>query len=456
MSDLRFLRQLGAEFERVGEKRRSGRESGRGWRGRVSRSWVAALGVGMSVLVVVLVVAVTLGVHARSGPGSSGSSRGVRIVFSARPLDRRSPLGPAIDRSIKILRARFDAAFRGVRVSRAGNRIIVVAPDATGADRARISAVALGSAGRLDFYDWEADALTPNGKSVASQLHAQAPAALIMSQGASGAAPGEPNAGGVPLYQAVELASKQPKRLSSHNARTGPQYYMFGAPGSAVCAAKATQDRTVPTGGQHCLLAGPDNELYTTSHEQAVRHLGSQLPPGVSPSDGQVLIVQQGTVVLHATNPIPGQTVKFPDARFYVLMDNVALSGSDVTNPRASTDQAGNPDVRFDFNPAGKAAFQNVTDQIAHRGQDVSTIGQQLNQHFAVTLDNQLLTVPSIDYTVYPDGITGGNGADITAGLTPQSAHKLATMLRQGPLPVKLALRSHTPSTRPHADGKTR
>jgi SecD/SecF fusion protein len=441
MSDLRFLRQLGAEFERVGEKRTSGRESGRGSRGRrVSRSWVAAVGVGMSVLVVVLVVAVTLGVHARSGPGSSGSSRGVRIVFSARPLDPRSPLGPAIDRSIKILRARFDAAFRGVRVSRAGNRIIVVAPHATSADRARISAVALGSPGRLDFYDWEANALTPNGRPVASQLHAQAPAALIISQGASSAAPGEPNAGGVPLYQAVELASKQPKWIRPHNARTGAQYYLFGAPGSAACAAMARQQGATRTPGQHCLLAGPDNELYTTSREQAVKHLASQLPPGVSPTDGQVLIVQQGTVVLQATNPIPGKTVKFPVARFYVLMDNVALSGSDVTNPRASTDTGGTPDVQFGFDSAGKTAFQNVTDQIAHRGQDVSTIGQQLNQHFAVALDNQLLTVPSIDYTVYPDGITGGNGADITAGLTVQSAHQLATMLREGPLPVKLAL----------------
>jgi SecD/SecF fusion protein len=442
VSDLRFLRELGAEFERVGETRTSGRESGRGWRGRRgSRSWVAALGVGMSVLVVVLVVAVTLGVHARSGPGSSGSSRGVRIVFGAQALDPHSPLGPAIDRSIKILRARLGAVFHGVRVSRAGNRIIVVAPDAASADRARITAVALGSPARLDFYDWEADALTPKGKPVASQLQAQAPAALIISQGTSGAAPGQPNAGGVALYQAVELASKQPKQISPHNARPGPQYYMFGAPGSAACAAKAKQDATLPTAGQHCLLAGPDNELYTTSHQEAVKHLASQLPPGISTSDGHVLIVEQGTVVLQATNPTTGQPIKSPDARFYVLKDNVALSGSDITNPQASTDQAGNPDVHFGFNSAGKTAFENVTNQIAHRGQDVSTLGQHLNQHFAVALDNQLLTVPSIDYTVYPDGITGGNGADITAVLNVQSAHQLATILREGPLPVKLVVR---------------
>jgi preprotein translocase subunit SecD len=362
-------------------------------------------------------------------------------VFSARPLDPHSPLGPAIDRSIKILRTRLSAVFPDVRVSRAGDRIIVVARDAGSGDRARIEAIAVGSPAGLDFYDWEANALTPNGKTVASQLQAQAPAALILSQGAGSAAPGQPNAGGVALYQAVELASKQPQRVGLHNARTGPQYYMFGAPGSEACAAKSRQNGTVPMAGQHCLLAGPDNELYTTSQEAADKNLASQLPPGVSPSDGKVLIVQQGTVVLQAANPTAGHTVKFPDARFYVLKDNVALSGSDITNPQVSTDQAGTPDVQFGFDSAGRTAFQNATDQIAHRGRDVSTLGQHLNQHFAVALDNQLLTVPSIDYTVYPDGVTGGNGADITAGLTAQAARRLATLLREGPLPVKLTVR---------------
>jgi SecD/SecF fusion protein len=445
VSDLRFLRELGAEFERVRETRASTQRTGRGrWRGsRVPRSAVAGVGLGVSVLVVVLVVAVSFGVHTRSGAGPSGSSRGVRIVFGARPLDPQSPLGPSIDRSIKILRARLGAVFHDVRVSRAGNRIIVVARDAGSADRGRIEAIALGSQAQLDFYDWEANALTPNGKPVASQLQAQAPAALIISQGASSAAPGQPNAGGVALYQAVELASKQPKWISPHNARTGPQYYMFGAPGSAACAARSKQNGTLPTARQHCLLAGPDNELYTTSHEEAVKNLASQLPPGVSPSDGQVLIVQQGTVVLQAANPTASSQVKFTSrqAQFYVLKDNVALRGSDITNPQASTDQAGNPDVQFGFNSAGQTAFENVTDQIAHRGHDVTTPGQHLNQHFAVALDNQLLTVPSIDYNVYPDGITGGNGADITAGLTVQSARCLATILREGPLPVRLVVR---------------
>ena len=86
-----------------------------------------------------------------------------------------------------------------------------------------------------------------------------------------------------------------------------------------------------------------------------------------------MLVVPQGTVVLQAANPSASHQAKLGArrAQFFVLKDNVALRGSDITNPQESTDQAGNPDVQFGFNSAGDNAFQNVTGQIAHRGQDV-------------------------------------------------------------------------------------
>ena len=43
----------------------------------------------------------------------------------------------------------------------------------------------------------------------------------------------------MPLYKAVKLAAEQPIAVNDQNGRVGPQYYMFGAPGSAACAAKA-------------------------------------------------------------------------------------------------------------------------------------------------------------------------------------------------------------------------
>ena len=92
-----------------------------------------------------------------------------------------------------------------------------------------------------------------------------------------------------------------------------------------------------------------------------------------------------------------------PNAQFYVLRDHVALLGSDITNPQQSTDSTtGQPDVTFGFTSKGQREFQTVTKAIARRGELVSGLGNQYNQHFAVALDNQLITVPSIDYKQYP------------------------------------------------------
>lgn len=394
----------------------------------------------VSVLVVLAVVAVAFtltGSTNRARP----AARAAQLVLQAQPTPETPVITPAaMSRATDIVRERLDSVLHHFTIRAAANdELVVTAPGISSATRARVLRLAT-TQGELYFYDWEANALTPSGKTVASQLRAQDPSALTISQGSSAAAPGQPNAGGTPLYQAVKLAAKQAKWVSPHNTRLGRQYYMFGAPGSAACAAKAKQEGTVPTAGQHCLLAGPDNELDSTSYYHAVQNLAAQLPAGVTPADGEVLVVQQGTVVLQAANASASDQVKFssPEAQFYVLHDDVALRGSDITNPQQSTDQGGNPAVTFGFNSTGNNAFQNVTGQIARRGQDVSTLGQTLDQHFAVALDDQLLTVPSIDFKQYPDGIIGGNGADITGGLTKQSAKDIATEFRSGALPVRL------------------
>ena len=70
-----------------------------------------------------------------------------------------------------------------------------------------------------------------------------------------------------------------------------------------------------------------------------------------------------------------------------MLKDNVALRGSDITNPEESTDpNSGEPDVTFGFSSKGKSEFQNVTAAIARRGALVSGLGQSYQQHFAVAL----------------------------------------------------------------------
>jgi SecD/SecF fusion protein len=366
---------------------------------------------------------------------------GVELVYQGEPTAQTPHVTQAaLARAVDIMRERVDqlgVSEPEIQTS-GGNEITVGLPDVKDTARAEQE---VGTTARLYFYDWEANALTPNGKTVASQLQTQDPTALTVSQGSSAAAPGSPGAGGMSLYAAVKLASKQPAvPTRSTLARLGPQYYMFGAPGSPACAAAAKATHTTLTAGVHCLLAGPDTETGTVTQAQAIQNLSSQLPAGVSASEGQVLVVPQGTVVLQASNPSAADQIKLasPTAQFYVLKDNVSLTGSDITNPQQSTDQTGSPDVTFGFNGSGQNAFSSVTAKIAQRG-DLASIGSQtLDQHFAVALDQQLVTVPSIDFKVYPDGITGGGGADITGGFTDQSASDLATELRLGALPINL------------------
>jgi SecD/SecF fusion protein len=302
----------------------------------------------------------------------------------------------------------------------------------------------VGKTARLEFYDWEANTLVPNGQkptpTVASLLETQDQTALTISQGGA-VQPGGTGAGSIPLYNAVKLASEQPEKVSGDNARKGPEYFAFGAPKSAACATAAHDQGKVPELDQHCLLAGPvDAGNYPRSW--ALQQLAGTLPNGVKLSQAEVLVIPQGTVVLQAvpqsfTNPPPFGSSK---SGYFVLRDHVALFGNDITNPEEGTDSTGAPDVQFGFNSAGAKAFYRVTGQIAHRGSFDSLGSTSLFQHFAVALDKQLITVPYIDYHQNPDGIGGSGGADITGGFTISTAQNLANELRLGALPIGLRL----------------
>jgi SecD/SecF fusion protein len=357
---------------------------------------------------------------------------GIELVYQAHPTPRTKVTPTSLGQAVDIMRNRVDQL--GVAqpsISTVGSDLIdVELPGVPDIQRAEQE---VGQTAELYFYDWEANALTPNGKTVASQLLAQNPTALEISQGLASEAPGSASAGGMTLYQAVKLAAdyKNPP-VGSFNSRKGPLFYAFGAPGSAACQTAGRVYGYTPVTGEHCYLGGPD--------QQRSALLASLAQNNIPVSQAQVLEVPQGLVVLQATprsfsNP---PKIYSPSTRFFTLLDRAALTGAQITNPQASTDpSSGEPDVQFGFTSKGQAAFQRTTAQIAQRGQLDSAGSQRLFQHFAVALDNTLLTVPQIDYTQYPDGIIGG-GADITGGFTSTSAANLATELRLGALPLTL------------------
>lgn len=427
MSNVRFVEELGAEFERIAADRSASaiRRRREHWV-RVRKHAAGVVVIALSLAVVVGVGAAVLATRARGPSGSAAGGRGATIVFRASALGPRVALGPAMERSIGILRLRLSSVFPGVEVSRAGSNIVVrgVPSDS------RTTVVALAAPAQLEFYDWEANVLLPNGRTVASLGPdlAHNRKALAMSEGAGG-----PSAGSASLYDAVELASRQPAQVSADNARQGPQYYVFGRPGSAACANAAKYYGYTQALGEHCLLAGPDSIIQAHG----------DLPEGIARSQSQVLAVPQGTVVLEAVPSSFSSAPKIwnPSARFYVLKDHAALSGSDITNPHQSTDQSGAPDVTFGFTSKGKIQFQRLTADVARRGAQLSGLYRTDYQHFAVALDQRLVTLPQIDFPQYPNGIIDPRNADITGGFTTQSAKTVATLLRFGPLPVRLVVR---------------
>jgi SecD/SecF fusion protein len=340
---------------------------------------------------------------------------GVELVYQGQPTPQVPKVtSEALDRSVDIIRERVDQlGVNEPEIQRSGaDQIVVDLPAVKNIARAKQQ---VGTPAQLFFYDWEANVLTANGKVVAPLLNAQDPTAGAISQGAG--TPGQ----GLPLYDAVKLAAKQPPAADAKSgSRLGPAFYLFDS--------------------QHRWLAGPE-----ISHNNLISAIGKHaLPP-----NSQVVEVPQGTVVLQAvpSSSSDKTTISDPSARFYVLRDRVALSGKDLRNPSQGFNQNGAPDVQFQFSDAGKKAFHSTTRRLAQRGTSLQLPGvspQSVLQHFAVALDGKLISVASIDPQQLPDGIDGENGAIIEGGFTIQSAQDLANLLQLGALPIGLKLISQS------------
>ena len=156
-------------------------------------------------------------------------------------------------------------------------------------------------------------------------------------------------------------------------------------------------------------------------------------------ANAEVIEVPAGVLVLREQRAEPDDPK--PD-RWWVVQDRPGLSGTDIKSPEQSFDQTvGNqPIVNFNFTDQGRDAFQAITRRVAERGVD-NAFGQDpelTSQHFAIALDDELVSAPLINWRENPDGIDGQNGAQISGSFTIQSAQDLAKILKIGALPLEL------------------
>jgi SecD/SecF fusion protein len=349
---------------------------------------------------------------------------GVELVYQAKPTAQSKVTPESLERAISIMRKRVDQlGLTQPEIQRSGEKEIDVSlPEVK---KIRQAEAEVGKTAQLQFYDWEPNVIGPNGE--------PAPTEGTVTGDTTTAGAGGSTAG-LSQYDAVLRAAKRPAELRKSDTTWTP-----GCTPEQVDGCIYGDWYLLDTTNEKVLRGPEENEanLYTDV----------KIPKGAKT---KAVRVNPGTVIVQA-HPVESASGKVTEASpdsYYVLKDDVALTGSDITNPTQSNDEStGQPDVTFGFTSHGKGVFERITKEIAHRGQEAKLPGvtkEEALQHFAVVLDGQLITVPSIDFEKYPEGIDASTGSEISGGFTITSAQNLANELQSGALPIRLSLISRS------------
>jgi len=361
---------------------------------------------------------------------------GLELVYEGQPTGTATEVsGEDIEDSIGIIEQRINKL--GVsepEVARLGNTNITVSlPGITDPERA---AEQVGTTAQLYFYDWEPNLVGPERALGGRPGREPPPGALKAAEkrwkDAGRNATSNENqrliqAGAYPTaYEAALLAEEQEPNADCGNCSVAkPRYYLF--------------EKEAP----HKMLAGPElkeKDLYISPTGEKI------------PEDGIVVEVPAGFILVsELPTDEEGKTDETAQPGWYVIKDNPALNGNEITDPEQAYGQFNEPIVTFGFTDKGRDAFHEVTRQIAQRGQSsaIGPVGAEeaaaLSGHFAVVLDNEVKTRPIINFAENPDGIDGRRGAQISGGFTSVGeAQELATTLQIGALPITLKLISET------------
>jgi SecD/SecF fusion protein len=324
---------------------------------------------------------------------------GVQLIYEGKPTAQQPTVTQeALQRSLEIMRDRVDAfGVAEPELLLAGeNQIEVNLPGVDDADRA---AQQVGSTAQLFFYDWEANILDADCQTDADE-NANAK---------------QPVTG---FYRAISQAAKcDPQADGNNNAADAPRFYAFNE------ETKQPYNNGAPSESREAALADLDD---------------------AQAENAEVVEVPEGILVVRDAKPTPDAPQ--PD-RFWVVQDNPALSGTDIKNPEQNFDEQQQPIVTFDFTDKGRTAFRDITAAIAQRGVDNALPTDDpvnASQHFAIVLDDELVSAPYINYAENPDGIDGSTGAQISGSFTIPEAQDLARILEIGALPIRLELVSRS------------
>src|SRR6187551_454504 len=358
-----------------------------------------------AVFVVGLVAAALVGVALLAVPGSPLERRptlgldlqgGLEVTLQAVTPKDRKLTKEDLDRSVSIMRSRVDKL--GVSEpeirTQGSDQISIQLP---GVKDPAAAAAIIGKTAQLELFDLEKNLVAP---SIDSRTRQPIPSAKL-----------------------YDLLAGQQALVAKGEPDT---YYVFRTKGKN-------------------LVVGP-----VQTKQAALAKWKGKLPDGY-----KLLAVPPQTVVVScgpSAGFCPGVGESPPSRTYWYLLRYTPptvpeMTGKDLklSGTRQDFDpQSGLPIVLMDFTGKGQDTFATITRDIAIRGKLLfNTIGggqgdyRNYLQHFAIVLDREIKSWPSIDFEQYPGGISGSNGAQISGLASIGEAKDLALVLQTGALPVE-------------------
>src|SRR5215208_498131 len=348
---------------------------------------------------------------------------GLEVVMQAVPPPNRKLQKSDIDRSVEIMRNRVDKL--GVsepEIRKQGTDQILI--QLAGVHNKAQAAALIGKTAQLEFYDLETDLTGPSRSAngfpipteslytllgrVQSQADAKGAREYYLFDAKKTKLLAGPTANRDSLFQtkvakrlgitaeSIEAAGTPKTKAKAKQAAKKQSYRVFGVPKDTVVAACGIGEVVCP--GVN-IVHPKQNYWYLFKYDPDGKNNDPENP----------------------TDPVPEMTGA-----------ELKLSGT-----RADVDPQQGPIVLMQFTKDGAQIFQDITKREAAYGRLQSGIaGDKVEGHFAIVLDREIKSWPSIDWEQYPNGIEGSNGAQITGLDGFGEAKNLALVLQTGALPV--------------------
>jgi len=333
---------------------------------------------------------------------------GLEVVLKATPTDGKQLTSDQLEKSVEVVRDRVDrlgTTEPEIR-TQGSDQIVVSIPGVQDPDQA-VSVV--GQTAQLRFYEWEKNVV--DDKAFRSS------------------------------YEALRTSQARAKRsiadAKTTSGKLARQYYVFDSNDREIAGPASTKQRAIQQAGE-ALDALPQDGRPVGADTVSI---DEKLP-----KDWTIFEVPQGEVLVHGPpEQIQGNGVSLQEGgkfdrvkgAYVLLKDDPGLTGERVKSATAEAGSGGWATSMI-FDREGGKLFGEVTERIARDGARKGT-----PQRFAIILDDEIKSIPQIDYKTYRRGIKGTQ-AQVSGLDDRKEAANLALVLNTGALPVRFEVVSRT------------